>query len=387
MAKFSQKNNTQSTKPAILLLTHFPDNVHCDYVQQTKQRLSQHFRVMEIYSPQIAQWDDTQAYIRYILDKKNNSNVSKLHVPRVLPLRRMPHLSQLDRQMGYLLVRFALQLLEKNNNLSIWTFYPQLADLIAVIHSQKQMLILDLVDIHQKSSTPSQIYSIQLDWMLRHATTVTAISQSAIRYAQDIHMRDISLVPQGFDRKAMPHIKKSKKMYLAGYIGSFNGRIDTQLLLTTIRRLANHAFLIIGPLENDAHSPQLNKNEVFEILTAPNVTWIKTATRTEAMKQLTRCYTGIIPYKTDLLFNKTAYPMKVLEYFWLGLSVVSTSLPELERHTDHLFRSNDAAEWIQFLLDSKKRKFSIEELAARKKIAEDQTWNKKINMIKTIAQI
>lgn len=387
MAKYSQTNNTQNTKKTILLLTHFPENVHCDYVQQTKRYLSQRFRVIEIYSPQITQWSDTRSYIKYILDKKNNSNLSKLLVPRILPLRRLLLLNQLDRQIGYLLIRSALLLLEKKNNLSIWTFYPQLADLISVLHSQKQKLILDLVDIHLKGTTSSSLtYTKQLEWMLKHATTVTAISRSIIYYAQNIYMRKISLVPQGFDLKAMPHIKP-KKMYLAGYIGSFNGRVDTQLLLRTIRRLANHSFLIIGPLENDSHSPQLNKREVFEILTAPNVTWIKTLGRTEAMQQLACCYTGIIPYNTDVLFNKTAYPMKVLEYFWLGLSIVSTPLPELQRHKNLLFMSNDADEWVQFLLDSKKRKLSTEEVMVRKKIAEDQTWNKKIDMIKTIAQI
>lgn len=387
MAKYSQINNAQSTKKTILLLTHFPENVHCDYVQQTKRYLSQHFRVIEIYSPQITQWSDTQSYIKYILDKKNNSNLSKLPVPRILPLRRLPLLNQLDRQMGYLLICFTLLLLEKKSNLRIWTFYPQLTGLISVLYSQKQKLILDLVDIHLKGTTSSSLtYIKQLEWMLKHATTVTAISRSIIHYAQNIYMRKISLVPQGFDLKAMPHIK-SKKMYLAGYIGSFNGRVDTQLLLAVIRQLTNHAFLIIGPLENDAHSPQINKNEVFEILTAPNVTWIKALTRTEAMQQLACCYTGIIPYKADLLFNKTAYPMKVLEYFWLGLSVVSTPIPELQRHEGHLLVSNDVDEWVQFLLDSKKRKFSTEEMVARKKIAEDQTWNKKIDMIETIAQI
>lgn len=387
MAKSSQRNNTQSTKPAILLLTHFPENVHCDYVQQTKQHLSQQARVIEIYSPQITQWSDTQAYIKYILDRKNKLNLSKLPVPRVLPLRKVSFLNRLDRQMGFLLVRFALQLLEKENNFSIWTFYPQLADLTSVLYSKKQKLILDLVDIHLKHTTSSSLtYTKQLKWMLRHATTVTAISHSAVRYAQDIHMRKISLVPQGFDLKAMPH-SKPKKTYLAGYIGAFNGRINTKLLLTVIKQLSNHTFLIVGPLENDSLSPQLNKKEVFDILTAPNITWIKTATRIEAMQQMACCHTGVIPYKTDVLFNKTAYPMKVLEYFWLGLSVVSTPLSELQRHKDQLLMSNDADEWIQFLLDSKKRKFSAEEMAARKKIAEDQTWNKKIDMIKTIAQI
>lgn len=357
---------------SILLFTYFSHDQDCDYVYQTIRVLKEKYRVIEIYCPQTTSWKDTwQVYV------KKEKNYVRISLPRILFFRKLPIIKRIDKIVSLIVVKIILNLLTANNERIFWTFYPQLTNTISFLKKNHELLAYDVVDIYKKN----RIDTTDTICLLKHATLVTTIAESAKKYLFSLYKRKIAVVPQGFDIAAMPHRKSSTKKYIAGYLGAINGRLDLDLLITVAKNLHKEKFLLIGKVENDDNAPLLNTKKFNRLLNQKNVNWIGHLSRKKALEVLQECHVGLIPYDSSLLFNQTSYPMKVFEYLWLGLPVLSCTLPELQRLKKYVKLSNDPDTWKSYLLSCQESPLTDKKILEQQKLAESQRWENKVGII------
>ncbi len=385
-AFFSSAPSAKSTTTCAVVLKYGNEASVCDYVDQTTRVLAQRYPTIQLSIPGYTTWGDTLSCIRTVcaVTLIGPPRVLHLSAPRILPLRSWWLMKRCDTVCAQMCINWLVHYCSgQKTRRIIWNFYPQLADWCLGLKRPGDAVVFDVVDIYTPIHTADKNkLTVQIKALIQKATVVTAISrtaQTALR--KNNPGTSIHLVPQGFDSTAVPPYSDGSKIFTAGYIGALNGRIAVKELLSCVRHMPGDMFLFIGPLSTDENVPTTQLDLLQVLLKEPNVTWLPTVPRSTALSCMQLCRIGIIPYDHQLPFNRTSYPMKVLEYFALGLPVVSTPLPELMRHKQHIRFVTTVDEWVSTLRALKKVRPSTTDHQMKKKIAYAQTWEKKIGTI------
>lgn len=380
---FSAAGQSQTLRHAVVL-KYGTEATVCDYVDQTTRVLAHTHTVIQLSISGHTTWKDTLRYCKTLCAViiHGSPQVMHLTVPRILPFRSWRFMKKCDefcaQQCTLWLVHYCTA---SSSQKIIWNFYPQLADWCLALKEHRDILVFDVVDIYRPPKQKDAL-TVYIKALLHKANVVTAISRTAraellkIAKTQAIH-----LVPQGFDSDSLPAYTPGKKVFVAGYLGAINGRIDVTVMLSCITHMPTERFLFIGPLSSDNNVPQQNHKLLLALLRQPNVTWVPALSRSKALSLMQLCTVALIPYNHRLPFNITSYPMKVLEYFALGLPVLSTPLPELMRHSEHIHFSDSGDGWISTLQALKKVKSTHTARDKKMQIALAQTWEKKIGKI------
>ena len=122
-------------------------------------------------------------------------------------------------------------------------------------------------------------------------------------------------------------------------------------------------------------SPQ-RKKVFLKLLENKRAYWLGEVSKNELLKLVSSFDIGLIPYKKTL-FNINSFPMKVMEYFYLGMPIISSNIKELERFNDHVyFPEKDGWKDLNDFLKKSEDK-SVE----KKKIALMNSWYKKVSLI------
>ena len=151
---------------------------------------------------------------------------------------------------------------------------------------------------------------------------------------------DVVSVPLGsstslFKNYRISPLPPKKENVTVGYIGGISSRIDFSLLATVIQRLPRVRFLFVGPPESNVFGKSDHSLHAMRILSAyHNVEWIQGVPKKDIPAVLSRVDIGIVPYRSNLSFNRYSFPMKVMEYFACGKPVVSTDIYSLRGYTD-----------------------------------------------------
>jgi len=159
----------------------------------------------------------------------------------------------------------------------------------------------------------------------------------------------------------------TKKNKIIGYIGSVDHRFEIDYVENAIKTLTEFRFLIIGEVREKTVYDSLNKY--------PNVEFGKPVTPDKVPEILATFALGLIPYKKNET-NKNIYPLKVNEYFSIGLPVVMTDfadLPEFEGMVSIATNANEFKDKIVLEIESDssfKRK-------QRTEFAAQNNWNSK----------
>lgn len=118
-----------------------------------------------------------------------------------------------------------------------------------------------------------------------------------------------------------------------GFIGNISERIDVTLMQKVIQLLPHYAFIFIGPIDNDyRHQIANTKTPSIHTLTnLPNVFMLGNKPRKLLPSYMRTFSAGITPYNVRHIFNHFSFPVKTHEYFYMGVPVVATPIPELKR--------------------------------------------------------
>ncbi len=150
-----------------------------------------------------------------------------------------------------------------------------------------------------------------------------------------------------------------------GFFGLLNSWVDLDLISHLAHNHPGWSFVFIGP-------SQLPCSFLPE---ASNIHFLGPISYEELPLHAHHFDVALIPFKINAL-TLSVNPLKLMEYFSLGLPVVSTPLPEVIKYQDRVFIASDPKTFgdaIQKALEENDQNARL----SRQKIAESHSWEKK----------
>lgn len=122
-----------------------------------------------------------------------------------------------------------------------------------------------------------------------------------------------------------------------GYVGSFGGWVDLELVLNLARKRPSWRFLLAG---------EIAKGSRFVREAPANCNFVGRLLHNDVPSFIDRLDVALIPFKINEL-TQCSFPIKLLEYFARGKPVVSSPLLEVVAVAKNLaYIANNAREWI-----------------------------------------
>ena len=189
---------------------------------------------------------------------------------------------------------------------------------------------------------------------------------------------DIYLIPSGFRKEDFSKIKKKlNKKPIVGFMGTINNRINFDLLYKICKTNSETNFRIIGPIyKNEEGSPV--DGEIKKLESLENVIIKKFISAKKIGKEISSWKIGIIPYDTKNLMNRYCQPLKIMEFFYFGIPIISTDLPIMKNYPKYIFIAKNLNDWSYKIKELKKGSYNKKELEEMKKIAISNSWKNKI---------
>lgn len=121
-------------------------------------------------------------------------------------------------------------------------------------------------------------------------------------------------VSNGVEPSQLELNSNPEKTFDAGCLSAIADWFDIESVLNTKKKM-----LIIGPMNG------LIRNEYNKYRNAgnKNVTWIPRVSRRVGAQWLKRCHTAMVPFRDDHAIVDYVMPLKLVEYFYLGLPSIS----------------------------------------------------------------
>lgn len=163
------------------------------------------------------------------------------------------------------------------------------------------------------------------------------------------------------------------KKPVIGYLGTIHEGLDVDLLLKLAGLKKEWTFLLVGPVQSGkmAGTPSFN-----ELKSKPNVIltgWLGWDVLPGYLKLFD---VGIIPYRLNCEFNQYVDPNKFHEYMAMGLPIVSTSLPEMEKYSEWV-ETADIPETFASALEKMLDQNSEVLKSSRKNYAKENSWQQR----------
>ncbi len=177
-------------------------------------------------------------------------------------------------------------------------------------------------------------------------------------------------LPQGVDYEhfscanyKIPEKIKNIKKPIVGFFGLISNWIDLDLIRSCAIKYSYMSFMLIGKVDTD----------VSQLLSLKNVFLFGAIPYEQLPAYAKRFNVGIIPFVINEL-TKAANPIKMLEYFSLGIPVVSSDLPEMLKFKEHLYIAANKEDFIKYIkcaIDED----DLEKKKERQRIARKYSWH------------
>lgn len=170
------------------------------------------------------------------------------------------------------------------------------------------------------------------------------------------------------------------------FIGNINTRIDFDFVFRLAKTKISYAFVFIGAIDDKFTGPPGTNihDGVNRLKKLPNVYFLGPKHKTLIASYIASCDIGIIPYDTKQKFNICCFPMKTLEYFYLGKPVIATPIPELTKLSPYVFTTHDTAVAGHALDKLIGKTWSRDYKTEQRRIARNHSWQNKIRSIRTV---
>jgi len=315
---------------------------------------------------------------------KTKLNIFQINTIQVLPFRRFPNIERLNIKINQLIFETMVNIINIYYNYEkiLWIFSPHQFKYFE--NYKKIKIIYDCVDYRLENDLFDNSNCSYEKKLLQKADLVTVISHT-LKDKLSKYRKHIPIVPQGFrleSYKKYPPKKKIKKRNTLGYIGGLNWRVDFDLILFLSKRFKSLNFVLVGNFQESGitNIDTKVKRKITQLKKMKNITLITDAKK-ESLPQIVNTFDiGLIPY-TDSVFNLNCYPMKVFEYFYVGIPVISSEIFELHRFQKYIFIATTPMEWIETIIKISKQDWPNNFRINQKKIAINNSWSKKLEAI------
>ena len=214
-----------------------------------------------------------------------------------------------------------------------------------------------------------------------HADKILTVPRSMIAKINDVYPAKAIHWPQmTTDFNEATQLSPTLKNILSNiprpraiYTGLFNTRIDTNIYNKISEALPEISFITFS-----------NKDKIITKKNRYQIPWLK---KDEVYSLIKECQVGIMPYDISDLHNLHCVPLKLFEYFRVGIPVVSTQLINLEEYKPHVYLASNTKEFIEFLSNSIKGEQTLDEINARKEIAKYHTSSNLKDKLKSLLTI
>ncbi len=270
----------------------------------------------------------------------------------------------------------------------LWIFDPQFATCLKWF--KDFLSVYDCVDYH-RAGAPLELRELTAHWeqqLILQADVFSVNSHALYQAHQHIRLPDLLTVqgfaaneyqtPQQFEKKTT---KNTTATPYIGFIGAINHRIDYRLLYQIVKKHPNWQFILQGTIESETLTDTSWVKQLRSLLKLPNCSHQPAVPRTQLLSILQNWSVGIIPYQSQQPFNHYCFPMKLFEYFFAGLPVVSTPILELKHYRQFVKIADSDIGFAQAIQDFINHPLSPKKRAAQRNQALAHRYEEKIQSI------
>lgn len=292
-------------------------------------------------------------------------NVTELH-PFVLPFHDQHLVREFNAYNLRRQVLAAMARLEFQNPLFI-TSSPIVSRLIGRLgESSSHYVCLDDFTLFDRAF---KCIASEESLVLRRIDSCFAVSDSLVK-SRRAHNGNVFFLPQGvdtnhFDRsvQAAPAVRQVSRPVI-GFFGLLAPWVDLRLIIKVALAYPQTTVMLIGRSSVDMKSLQM----------PPNLLYLGEVPYEDLPSYACSFDVGLIPFHVNDL-TVAANPLKLLEYFSLGIPVVSTDLPEVRKFSALSSVAKDDGDFIH-LVGKALAEVSTDHCALRRQEAEKFSWTK-----------
>ncbi len=270
----------------------------------------------------------------------------------------------------------------------LWTFLPTPLALDLIRELDPELTVYYCIDDLASSSTAAKRISRSEAQLFRAADLVFVTSEKLRERAARLNDQ-VHVFPFGVDFEAFTEVRlrveeppadlRGIPRPVVGYVGGLHRWVDQELLAEVAGRLPQATFLLIGPAQTD----------LSRLLRCPNVRWLGARPHDELPRYAKSFDVGIVPYSLSE-YTAHVYPTKLNEYLAMGIPVIATALPEVQRfnarHGEVVAVARDAGEFARAIRDALTGN-SPELIGRRIEASRQNSWSARIaQMSALIAQ-
>ncbi len=274
------------------------------------------------------------------------------------------------QKINAFLLRLQIRKLVKENNFENFVIIsntPLIADILGTLgESSSHYLCLD--DYSFFEGAFQSLISMETR-MLEKVSTAHYVSE-VLQNSRPVRSGLGYFLPQGVDTEHFKKMTPAREVEsfigkkVIGFFGLVAEYIDIALIKRCAQRYPDYEFLIIGGKTIDLSM----WNE------CPNIHYLGRISYDELPAYASCFSVGIIPFMVNEL-TVASNPLKLLEYFSLGISVVSTNLPEVERFNDAAFVAKTYDEFV-LMIEQAVHDDSPTRIEKRLQLAKNHSWQK-----------
>jgi hypothetical protein len=193
----------------------------------------------------------------------------------------------------------------------------------------------------------------------------------------------LGIVSQGYCLQDFQQLEEAKTIkrngrLLVGYVGGISERMDWPLLERLVNEHPEWDFAFYYPVSN---GPQAVGDAFARLVKKKNVMHGTTRHRRELAGLIKQFDIGIIPYDSHRPFNWYCFPMKIYEYFFFGLPVISTKNAELKRFSRWVKTSDSADVWVSWIKKIERSGWPLAKRKEEQRQARLRGWDHQVGMM------
>ncbi len=309
---------------------------------------------------------------------KINENIWLYNPPLILPGRYYSMVSN-NFSQRYL----AKRIYEQSERLQfhaplLWIYPPQSAPLLGNL--DEKLVVYHCIDKFSAGQTGRKrvIIDQQESELLTSSDCIFVHGRRLLAHQKRITQKPVYLLPSAADLSLflsqppadstlgnIPHPR-------LGIFGSFDGRLDSSLLVDLCQENPLWNVVMVGPIRPGIRS-------LDRLKSLPNLHILGHRSHQELPSLMYAADVQLLPY---VLNELTEYinPLKIYEYLAVGKPVVSTNLPELDGLREVIYLAKDKLGFIESI-NNALLETDQEKIIQRKKEAMQHDWNQRIDTI------
>jgi glycosyltransferase involved in cell wall biosynthesis len=163
---------------------------------------------------------------------------------------------------------------------------------------------------------------------------------------------------------------------IIGFVGTFDNRVDVDLLQQAVMALPDYVFIFVGPIKQHVTSNQAIRNR-------PNVVFWPAQPHTAVPATIAAFDVCLIPYRRNP-YTEGLSPIKLYEYLAMGKPVIGTRLPYLAREEAHIWLAETADEFIEAIRQAASQPISADDRNRWRQAAAGYSWQEQVDRVEAI---